>query len=94
MVRYIVFCEMTPAFLQMPLEERKELPLSWSLVAAQYGVKMLFWGMPLGVHEDVVCVFETNGNNEKFFTFQREWLALGTPEAGKYIMNTRTITVY
>lgn len=94
MVRYIVFCEMTPEFLQMSLEERKELPLSWSQVASQFGVKMLFWGMPLGVHEHVVCVFEANGSNEKYFKFQREWLALGTPEAGRYVKNTRTITVY
>jgi len=94
MVRYIVFCEMTPAFLQLTLEERKELPLMWSQVASQYGVKMLFWGMPLGVHEHVVCVFESNGNNEKYFKFQREWLSLGTPDAGRYVKNTRTITVY
>ena len=94
MVLYIVFCEMTPEFLQLSLEERKELPLRWGQVALQYGVKMLFWGMPLGVHEHVVCVFEANGSNEKYFKFQREWLALGTPEAGRYVKNTRTITVY
>lgn len=54
----------------------------------------MFWGMPVGVKEDVVCVFEVRGGDESFFKFEREWLALGTPEAGKYIKNTRTVTVY
>ena len=48
----------------------------------------------MGVKEQAVCVFKYSGKNEKFFKFQREWLGLGTPEAGKYIKNTRTITVY
>ncbi|MBN2335485.1 hypothetical protein JXL21_07980 [Candidatus Bathyarchaeota archaeon] len=94
MVRFITFCEMTPEFLGLTLEERQDWPIKWNKVALQYGVKMIFWGMPLGVQEHVVCVFETNGNPEKYFKFQREWLGLGTPEAGKYIKNTRTITVY
>jgi len=56
-------------------------------------VKIVFWGMPMGVKENVLCVFETQGDNETFFKFQRAWLGLGTPEAGRYVKNTRTITV-
>jgi len=49
--------------------------------------------MPMGVNENIVLVFETN-ESEKYFMFQREWLELGTPDAGKYVKTTRTITVY
>jgi len=92
-LKYITFCEMTREFLQMPLEDRQEFIPMWSQMAQKYGVKVLFWGMPLGVPEHIVMVFETN-DSERFFMFQREWLGMGTSEAGKFIKNTRTITVY
>jgi hypothetical protein len=94
MVKYITFCEMTPKFLKLGLEERQEHVRSWGNIASNYGVKILFWGMPIGVKEQVVCVFDTNGSDAKFLKFQREWLGLGTEDAGKYIQNTRTITVH
>jgi hypothetical protein len=84
---------MTTEFLKMPLEERQRHVPKWSQIAQQYGVKVLFWGMPMGVNEHIVIVFETN-ESEKFFMFQREWLELGTTNAGKLVKNTRTITVY
>ncbi|MCK5420702.1 MAG: hypothetical protein KAJ08_00965 [Deltaproteobacteria bacterium] len=94
MVKYITFCEMTPEFLKLQLEERQQFVKSWGRIASDFGIKIVFWGMPIGVREHVVCVFEANGNEEKFFKFQREWLALGTKDAGKYIRNTRSIPVY
>jgi hypothetical protein len=94
MVRFIVFLEMTNEFLKLPLEERQEFIPQWNLIASKYGIKMLFWGLPMGVSEHVVIVYELTGNQELFFVFQREWLGLGTPEAGKYIRNTRTILVH
>ena len=94
MVKYITFCEMTPAFLQLPLESRQEMVPNWSNIAQKYGIKVVFTGMPMGVSEHIVVVFDVNGDETKFFMFQREWLALGTPEAGRYIKTTRSITVY
>jgi hypothetical protein len=94
MVNYITFCEMTPEFLQLSLEERNNMRHHVAELAKQYGIKVELFGMPLGVNEHLVIVFEVNGNNNKFFLFQREWLKLGTPDAGKYIRNTRSITVY
>ena len=73
---------------------RQEFIPRWNEVASKYGIKMLFWGLPMGVSEQVVIVYELTGNQELFFVFQREWLGLGTPEAGKYIRNTRTIIVH
>ena len=93
-MRYITFVELTPEFLQLPMEDRKNYVPKWSKIASKHGVKVIFWGLPMGVKENVVCVFETQNNNETFFKFQREWLGLGTPEAGKYVKNTRTISVY
>lgn len=94
MVKYITFCEMTPEFLKLSLDERQQFVKNWVRVASDYGIKMMFWGMPMGVKEHLVCVFEANGNDEKFFKFQREWLGLGTEDAGKYVRNTRSIPVY
>jgi hypothetical protein len=94
MVRFIIFLEMTPEFLKLPIEERQAFIPRWNQTAAKYGIKMVFWGLPLGVMEHVVMVYELAGNQEIFFMFQREWLEWGTPEAGKYIRNTRTIIVH
>ena len=94
MVKFITFCEMTSEFLKLQLEERQDYVQTWGRTASKYGIKIVFWGMPIGVKEQVVCVFDVNGNDAKFFEFQRAWLGLGTDDAGKYIKNTRSITVY
>jgi len=93
LLKYITFCEMTNDFLKMSLDDRQGFIPVWSQIAQKYGVKFLFSGMPMGVNEHIVIVFETN-ESEKFFMFQREWLELGTENAGKIVKNTRTITVY
>lgn len=94
MVKYICFCQMTPEFLRLPLEERKKwIPNGFEL-AKKYGLKVLFWGNSMGVREHVVIVFESNGFSDEYMKFQREWQGLGTPDAGKYIDYTRTITVF
>jgi hypothetical protein len=94
MVKYITYCEMTPEFLQLPLEDRNNMKIHVSEIAKKYGIKVIFSGMPVGVLEHLVFAFEMNGSNNKFILFQREWLELGTPNAGKYVKNTRSITVY
>lgn len=94
MPKYIIFCEMTPEFLRLPLEEREKYLPKWSKIASEYGLKVLFWGLPMGVSEHVVIVFEDSSTSHNYFIFQRAWLGLGTPEAGKLIKNTRTIIVY
>ena len=94
MVKYITFIEMTSEFLRLTIEEREQHIPRWRKMASNYGIKVLFYGVPMGVREHAVCVFEVNGENEKFFKFQREWLGLGTHEAGKFIKNIRTITVH
>lgn len=85
---------MTTEFLKLQLDERKQFVQTWGRIASDYGIKIVFWGMPIGVKEHIVCVFDVNGNDAKFFEFQREWLSLGTDDAGRYIRNTRSITVY
>jgi len=93
-LKYITFCEFTPEFLKLSLEERESNLLKWKRLAAGYKVKTLFHGLPMGVNEHSVFVFETKKDGEQFFDFAREWLGLGTPEAGKHIKSLRTITVY
>ncbi len=94
MVKYITLCEMTTEFLKLKLEERQQYVQSWVRISSDYGMKILFWCVPIVVIEHVVCVFEACGNDAKFFKFQREWLGLGTDDVGRYIRNTRSIPVY
>jgi hypothetical protein len=84
---------MTPEFLKLSLEERKSWIPTWNEMAMKHGLKVLFYGTTLGVREHVVVVFESAENSEGYLKFQREWQGLGTPEAGKFIEYTRSITV-
>lgn len=72
-MKYITFIELTPEFLRLPIEERMSYIPRWSQLASKHGVKVVFWGMPMGVKENVVCAFETQGDNEAFFKFQKKW---------------------
>jgi hypothetical protein len=44
--------------------------------------------------ESAVFVFEAQKNHDSYMKFQREWLSLGTPDAGRYFDYTRTIKVH
>jgi hypothetical protein len=84
---------MTPWFLRLSLEDREKYLPKWTKLASEYGIKVLFWGLPMGVTEHVVIVFEDSSGSSKFIVFQRKWLGLGASEAGKIIKNSRTIIV-
>ena len=84
---------MTPEFLQLPLKEREGYVPKWTEIARKQGFKLLFWGNVLGVPENAVFVFEAPVQTEKYFKLLREWLELGTKDAGKLISYTRTVTV-
>jgi len=94
MVKYICFCQMTPKFLRLPLEERRAHITKLTETAKKHCLKVRFWGSTIGVSEHVVVVFEANGYSDNYIKFQREWQGLGTPEAGEYIEHTRTVTVF
>jgi hypothetical protein len=85
---------MAPDFLKLSLDDRQAHIPEWALLAKKYGFNLVFWGLTMGIKEQAVFVFESYHNSEKFFQFQREWTKFGTPEAGKFIENTRTITVH
>jgi hypothetical protein len=85
---------MAQDFLKLSLDEKKKLISNWSKIAHSHGIKVLFWGSTLGLKEHGVVVFDTNGNTEKFLKYKREWLALGTPDAGKFIQYVRIVTVH
>jgi hypothetical protein len=85
---------MTPEFLKLSIEEREKRILRMTNISEKYGLKVLFWGSTLGVKEHAVVVFNSNESSDNFMKFIREWQAIGTEEAGKYLDHTRTITVY
>ena len=91
--KFICFVQMTPEFLKLSLEERKSWIPTWTDMAKKHGLNVVFYGTTLGVRENVVVVFETAENSDSYLRFQREWQGLGTPEAGKFIEYTRSITV-
>jgi hypothetical protein len=85
---------MTPSFQKLELNEKQKLITKWSRLAHTHGFKVLFWGSTLGLKEHGVVVFDSNGSPNKFLKYKREWLALGTPDAGKYIVYVRIVTVH
>ena len=91
--KFICFVQMTPAFLKLSLEERENWILKWNTIAKKHRLKVLFYGTTLGVRENVVVIFETTETSDNYLKFHREWQGLGTPEAGKFIDYTRSITV-
>ena len=93
MVKYICFVQMTPEFLKLSLEERKSWIPTWKEMASRHGLNVIFYGTTIGVREHVVVVFESEANSSNYMKFQREWQGLGTPEAGRFIEYTRSITV-
>jgi hypothetical protein len=93
MVKYICFVQMTHEFLKLSLEERKSWIPKWKEMANRHGINVIFYGTTIGVREHVVVVFESEVNSDNYMKFQREWQGLGTPEAGRFIEYTRSITV-
>ena len=91
--KFICFVQMTSEFLKLSLEERKSWIPTWTEMAKKHGLNIVFYGTTLGVREHVVVVFESTENYDNYLKFQREWQSLGTPEAGKFIEYTRSITV-
>lgn len=94
MVKYICFCQMTPEFLKLSLEERESQILRMKEIAKKYNLKVLFWGSTLGTREHAVVVFESKNHEDNYMKFQREWQSLGTEGAGLYLEYTRTVTVF
>jgi len=92
-VHYICFIMVTPQFLQLPLKERESFIPKWAELAKKYGLTLLFGGNTIGVAENVTLAFEAPRHSDNYFKFMREWLELGTPNAGKLIQYTRTVTV-
>jgi len=93
MVKYICFCMMTPEFLKLSLEEREKHVSRLTETAKRHGLKVLFLGSTLGIKEHAVVVFESKERSDNFMKFMRDWQAIGTPEAGRYLEYTKTITV-
>lgn len=93
-MKFITFCQLSDEFLKKPLEERTGYIHQWNKIAEANRVKVLFWGMPQGVSENLVYAFETKNDGISFFQFEREWLSLGTDEAGRFVKYLRSIVVY
>lgn len=85
---------MTQSFLKLDLDEKQKLIAKWSKLAHIHGIKVMFWGSTLGLKEHGAVVFDCNGTPNKFLKYKREWLALGTQDAGKYIQYIRIVTVH
>ena len=93
MVYYVCFVMLTPEFLKMPLKERETFIPKWAEMGKKYGLNLLFGGNSLGVAENITLAFEAPAHSDAYFKFLRDWLELGTPNAGKLIAYTRTVTV-
>ncbi|MCW4035930.1 MAG: hypothetical protein NWE75_01935 [Candidatus Bathyarchaeota archaeon] len=66
---YISYGKSTPAFQALTTEERKKEFEKIGKEAEKVGLKMLFWGHPFGVSENMVCVFKSEKGLDAFFEF-------------------------
>ena len=69
----ITFGNITPEFRKLMLEERSKALDPYKKEAEKYGVKVLFWGHPWGVSENLVIVYDFG---EKIEAYEKFLLAM------------------
>ena len=94
MVKYIYFIQRTPDFLKLSLEDCKSKLEEYTERAKVYCLKFFFCESILGVRKHAVLVMASKEYSDKIVKFHRDIQGLGTPEASKYVENTRTVTVF
>ena len=91
--RYISFAKMTSEYLRLSSEDRMDWLEQLNKLAYEHGMKILFWGNPLGVSENAVLVFESMKGPDNYIRFMGAWQEIGGENANRYIEYTRTIPV-
>lgn len=66
---YISYVKMKPEFQALTTEERAKEFEKIGKEAEKLGLKMLFWGHPFGVSENMVCVYKSEKGLDAFFEF-------------------------
>jgi hypothetical protein len=64
---YISYGKSAPAFQALTPEERKKEFEKIGKEAEKLGLKMLIWGHPFGVSENIVCVFKSEKGLDAYF---------------------------
>ena len=64
---YIAYGKMNPEFLQISPEDRKKKMEKLKEEAEKKGFKMMYWGHPYGVSENIVVVFKSEKTLDAYF---------------------------
>jgi len=71
---YIAYGKMNPEFLQASPEERKKEMDRVKEEAEKHGFKMMYWGHPYGVSENIVVVYKSEKTLDAYTSMN-----IGTP---------------
>lgn len=65
---YIAYGKMNPEWLQASIEERKKEMDRVKEEAEKHGFKMMYWGHPYGVSENIVVVYKSEKTLDAYFS--------------------------
>lgn len=68
---YIRYGNQSPEWLEMTTEQRNEKVKKLKKEAAKHGFKLLVWGGPFGVSEEIVCVYESDKDLHDFIAMNQ-----------------------
>ena len=71
---YIRYGNPTAKWREMTAEQRKEKYKKIKEKAAEHGFKLLMWGGPFGVSEEIVCVYKSEKALADFVAMNQEVL--------------------
>jgi len=69
---YIRYGNPTPEWREMTVEQRRELVKKIKEKTAGHGFKLLMWGGPFGVSEEIVCVYKSEKALQDFIAMNQE----------------------
>jgi phage-related protein len=64
---YIAYGKMKPEWLQASTEDRKKEMDRVKTEAEKHGFKMMYWGHPYGVSENIVVVYQSEKGLDAYF---------------------------
>jgi phage-related protein len=65
---YIAYGKMAPKWLQATSEERKKEMERVKADAEKAGFKMMYWGHPYGVSENIVVIYQSEKGLDTYFS--------------------------
>ena len=70
---FISHCQVTQVYGDAKPEERTNYFAKMKESAKEYGINLVFWGVPWGVLESLTIVLESEKSLDNYFSWRRAW---------------------